>query len=286
VKRAGIIGLGAIGGGIAAALEKQGLSPVLYDIRPEASAAFVRAESAATPKQVAENADVVLIAVVTADQVRSVLEGDDGLLAGASPGLVVAILSTVPVAFIHELDVLVSGHGVRLLDIGVTGLPAAVAQGQLVCMAGGPDSVMADAAEVLDAFAASVHHLGPVGSGMAAKISLNAITYGTWRTVQEACSLAEGVGVDLPSFLTAVEEGDPAGQLRFLLIGSRGTTKVPAEPTEATREGAQRMEVIMRKDLRAAQGLANELGLSVPLIDVAEQQVASTLGLGQEGEHG
>jgi 3-hydroxyisobutyrate dehydrogenase-like beta-hydroxyacid dehydrogenase len=286
VKRAGIIGLGAIGGGIAAALEKQGLSPVLYDIRHEASAAFVRAESVATPKQVAENADVVLIAVVTADQVRSVLEGDDGLLAGASPGLVVAILSTVPVAFIHELDVLVSGHGVRLLDIGVTGLPAAVAQGQLVCMAGGPDSVMADAAEVLDAFAASVHHLGPVGSGMAAKISLNAITYGTWRTVQEACSLAEGVGVDLPSFLTAVEEGDPAGQLRFLLIGSRGTTKVPAEPTEATREGAQRMEVIMRKDLRAAQGLANELGLSVPLIDVAEQQVASTLGLGQEGEHG
>jgi 3-hydroxyisobutyrate dehydrogenase-like beta-hydroxyacid dehydrogenase len=286
VKRAGIIGLGAIGGGIAAALEKRGLSPVLCDIRPEASAAFVGAEGVATPKQVAEKADVVLIAVVTADQVRSVLQGEDGLLAGASPGLVVAILSTVPVAFIRELDALVSGHGVRLLDIGVTGLPAAVAQGQLVCMAGGPDSVMAEAAEVLDAFAASVHHLGPVGSGMAAKISLNAITYGTWRTVQEACSLAEGVGVDLPSFLTAVEEGDPSGQLRFLLIGSRGTTKVSAELTEATREGAQRMEVIMRKDLRAAQGLANELGLSVPLIDVAEQQVASTLGLGQKGEHG
>jgi 3-hydroxyisobutyrate dehydrogenase-like beta-hydroxyacid dehydrogenase len=284
-KRAGIIGLGAIGGGIARALENRGLSPVLYDIRPEASAAFGGAEAVSTPKQVAEKADVVLIAVVSADQVRSVFDGEEGLLAGASPGLVVAILSTVPVAFIHELHALARGHDVHLVDIGVTGLPAAVAQGQLVCMAGGADSVMAEAAEVLKSFAASVHHLGPVGSGMAAKIALNAITYGTWRTVHEACSLAEGVGVDLPSFLTAVEEGDPAGQLRFLLIGSRGTTRVPSELNEATREGAQRMEVIMHKDLRAAQGLANELGLSVPLIDVAEQQVASTLGLGQEGEH-
>ena len=193
-----------------------------------------------------------------------------------------AILSTVSVAVIHEFDALARDHGVDLVDIGVTGLPAAVAEGRLVCMAGGSAPVMEAATEVLDEFAASVHHLGPVGSGMAAKIALNTITYGTWRTVHEACSLAEGVGVDLPAFLTAVEEGDPSGQLRFLLIGSRGTTKRPTELDAATAEGARRMDVIMRKDLQAAQGLAGDLGLSVPLIDVAEQQVSSTLGLEED----
>jgi 3-hydroxyisobutyrate dehydrogenase-like beta-hydroxyacid dehydrogenase len=284
-RRAGIVGLGAIGGGITSALERRGHAAVVYDIREEAAAAYGQSETADTPRQVAEKADVVLIAVVSAEQVRDVLTGEDGVLAGAHPGLVVAILSTVSVAVIHELDVLSRDHGVDLVDIGVTGLPTAVAQGQLVCMAGGSDLVMARASEVLEKFAASVHHLGPVGSGMAAKIALNAITYGTWRTVHEACSLAEGVGVNLPAFLTAVEEGDPSGQLRFLLIGSHGTTKRAAKLDAATREGARRMEVIMHKDLKAAQGLAGDLGLSVPLIDVAEQQVLSTLGL-EEDVHG
>jgi 3-hydroxyisobutyrate dehydrogenase-like beta-hydroxyacid dehydrogenase len=283
-RRAGIIGIGAIGGGIASALEKRGQAPVLYDIRAEAAAAFSQAESVGSPRQVAEKVDVVFVAVVSAEQARSVLVGEDGVLAGAHPGMVVAILSTVSVAVIHEFAGLAKDHGVDLVDIGVTGLPAAVAQGQLVCMAGGSAPVIAVASEVLHEFAVSVHHLGPVGSGMAAKIALNAITYGTWRTVHEACSLAEGVGVDLPSFLTAVEEGDPSGQLRFLLIGSRGTTMRPIE-LDAARDGARRMDVIMRKDLQAAQGLARELGVSVPLIDVAEQQVAATLGL-EEGEHG
>ena len=284
-RRAGIIGLGAIGGGIASALEKRDRSAVVYDIRDDAGAAFPLAENVDSPRQVAEKADVVLIAVVSAEQARDVLMGEDGVLAGAHAGLVVAILSTVSVAVIHEFDALSRDNGVDLVDIGVTGLPAAVAEGRLVCMAGGSDPVMAVATEVLDQFAASVHHLGPVGSGMAAKIALNAITYGTWRTVHEACSLAEGVGVDLPAFLSAVEEGDPSGQLRFLLIGSLGTTKRPTEFDPALLEAARRMDVIMRKDLKAAQGLAGDLGVSVPLIDVAERQVSSTLGI-EDDVHG
>jgi 3-hydroxyisobutyrate dehydrogenase-like beta-hydroxyacid dehydrogenase len=284
-KRAGIIGLGAIGGGIASALEKRGHVAVVYDIRDEAVARFPLAETVDSPRQVAEKVDLVLIAVVSAEQARDVLMGEDGVLAGAHAGLVVAILSTVSVAVVHEFHALSKDNGVDLVDIGVTGLPAAVAEGRLVCMAGGSGPAMAIATEVLDEFAASVHHLGPVGSGMAAKIALNSITYGTWRTVHEACSLAEGVGVDLPAFLTAVEEGDPSGQLRFLLIGSRGTTRRPNELDAATQEGARRMEVIMHKDLKAAQGLAADLGVSVPLIDVAEQQVSSTLGI-EEDVHG
>ena len=200
---------------------------MVYDIRPEASAAFALAETAESPREVAEKVDVVLVAVVSADQARDVLMGEDGVLAGAHLGLVVAILSTVSVAVIHEFDALARDHGVNLVDIGVTGLPGAVAQGRLVCMAGGSDPVMAVAAEVLDEFAALVHHLGPVGSGMAAKIALNTITYGTWRTVHEACSLAEGVGVDLPAFLTAVEEGDPSGQPPFSVDREQGDHKTP-----------------------------------------------------------
>ncbi len=139
--------------------------------------------------------------------------------------------------------------------------------------------MVARASVVLADCSSAIRHLGPVGAGMAAKVSLNAITYGTWRTVHEACSLAERAGVDIAAFLSAVEAGDPTGQIRFILVKSQTTPTSVA--TVDRKASATRMQTIMRKDLQAAQRLAADLSVEVPLIDVAEAQIDSTLRLGE-----
>lgn len=119
--RAGVIGLGMIGGGVAVSLARSGRIPVVYDIRPDAADDLLGVPPvAASPVDVARDSDVVLVAVVDAAQARTVLCADDGVLAGAHPGLVVVLLSTVAVPVVHELARECSAKGVELLDCGVT----------------------------------------------------------------------------------------------------------------------------------------------------------------------
>ncbi|MET0698890.1 MAG: NAD(P)-binding domain-containing protein, partial [Mycobacterium sp.] len=184
--RAGVIGLGMIGGGVAVSLARRGRTPLVFDVRPDAAddlAGVPRQASSAA--DVARDSDVVLLAVVNAAQVREVLRADDGVLAGAHPGLIVVLLSTLAVPDVHELADECREFGVSLLDCGVTPGDQAANNG-LVAMVGGDDCTVRRAMPVLDDFAKRVVHCGPLGAGMATKIARNVITYGTWRAVQEA----------------------------------------------------------------------------------------------------
>src|ERR1700685_893547 len=92
----GVIGLGDIGSGVAAGLVRAQVDLVVCDVRPESTAPFVGTARAATdPADLGSLSDVIVVAVVTDDQVLSVLDGDTGALRGARPGSTVLILSTV-----------------------------------------------------------------------------------------------------------------------------------------------------------------------------------------------
>jgi len=274
--RAGVIGLGMIGGGVAVSLARSGRVPTVYDIRPDAADKLAGVPApVASPAEVARASDVVLVAVVDADQARSVLFADDGVLAGAEQGLIVVLLSTVAVPVVHELAQACAKAGVSLLDCGVTPGDKAAENG-LVAILGGDESTVDRAMPVLTDFTKRVVHCGPLGAGMATKIARNVITYGTWRAVHEATALAAAAGVDPQNLITVVEEADPEGATLFSWQRQRiaGT----AQPLAA------QVARLLDKDLAAAQELAGHLGITLPLADVTRAHGAETLGAKSGGD--
>jgi 3-hydroxyisobutyrate dehydrogenase-like beta-hydroxyacid dehydrogenase len=269
--RAGVIGLGMIGGGVAVSLARRGRIPAVYDIRPDAADDLPGVPPPyASPSEVARDSDVVLVAVVDADQARNVLCADDGVLAGAHPGLIVVLLSTVAVPVVYELARECSAKEVELLDCGVTPGDQAAHNG-LVAILGGSDDAVHCAMPVLADFAKEVVHCGPLGAGMTTKIARNVITYGTWRAVHEAAELVQAAGVAPERLIEVVAAADPEGTTLFSWLRNQ----IAAQPD--IRAMVPQVRRLMDKDLAAAQELAAERHVSVPLVDAARSHGAETL---------
>src|SRR5262245_34390148 len=118
--RPGVIGLGMIGGGIAVSLTRRGRVPAVYDVRSDAASTLAGVpDPLPSPAAVAAASDVVFVAVVDAAQVETVVTGEDGLLAGAHPGLVIAVTATIPVQVIARLAEQSAARGAALIDCGV-----------------------------------------------------------------------------------------------------------------------------------------------------------------------
>lgn len=270
--RTGVIGLGMIGGGVATSLSRSGFSPIVYDIRPEAADLPGAPELVASPAEVAAGSDVVFVAVVNADQAAEVLNGEQGLLRGARPGLIVVLLSTVSLVSVTRLSELCAEHAVTLLDCGVTPGDKAAENG-MVAMVGGDDEPVERARPALAGFAKAVVHCGPLGAGMATKLARNVVTYGSWRTVSEAASLAGSAGVSPETLIEVIETADPEGTTALMLL-----RQLQTDSAEAV---AEQIRPLMSKDLEAAKQLAAASGLDLPLVDVAHDRAAETLNLDQ-----
>lgn len=294
--RAGVVGLGMIGGGVAISLARRGRTPLVYDVRPEAADLEGGPELAASPADVASRCDVVLVAVVTAEQAREVLGGASGLLAAARPGLTVALLSTVELPVVREFAGTCAEYGVGFLDCGVTPGDQAAVNG-MVTMVGGDERTLAHARPVLDDFAKDVVHCGPLGAGMVTKVARNVVTYGSWRAVAEAASLASAGGVDPNILLRVIDTADPDGAtllslLRMQHLDDDGAIAMarrigPSQQQELDGPRARAaVDALVRgiaplldKDLAAAQQLAGALDVDLPLADTAREHARDTLGI-------
>lgn len=297
--RSGVIGLGMIGGGVAVSLANRGRVPVVHDVRRDAADLPGEPEAVASPVEVAERCDIVLIAVVTAEQVREVLTGPRGVLCAARPDLTVVLLSTVDTDALREFAAACTDAGVGFLDCGVTPGDKAADNG-LLTLVGGPAETVQHARPVLEDFARAVVHCGGVGAGMATKLARNVVTYGSWRAVAEALSLAGAAGVDRDSFLRAITAADPDGSTLLQMTRLQGIDEAAAaefaehigplmgrgldgpQAKAAIDELIRGVEPLMRKDLAAAQALAAALGVDLPLVEVTKQQAGNTLGLDEE----
>lgn len=160
-----------IGGGVAVSLARRGRIPAVYDIRPLAADALAGVpRPLGSPAEVARASDVVMIAVVNAEQAREVISGPEGLLEGAHRDLIVVLLSTVALPVVHELAEVCSSKQVGFLDCGVTPGDKAAENG-MVAILGGDDAVVERALPVLSDWTKKVVHCGPLGAGMATKIA-------------------------------------------------------------------------------------------------------------------
>ncbi|MYQ35191.1 NAD(P)-binding domain-containing protein, partial [Streptomyces sp. SID4956] len=216
--RAGVIGLGMIGGGVAVSLARSGRVPAVYDVRPDAAADLAGVpDPLGSPAEVAKTSDVVMVAVVNADQAREVIGGEHGLLAAAHPDLTIVLLATVALPVVHELAALCAERGVGFLDCGVTPGDKAAENG-MVAILGGEQATVDAALPVLDDWAKKVVHCGPPGAGMATKIARNVVTYGSWRTVAEAAALARTAGVAPSRLAEVIDSADPEGRTLLQLL--------------------------------------------------------------------
>jgi 3-hydroxyisobutyrate dehydrogenase len=282
--RVGFIGLGNQGKPIAANLVAAGFETVVFDVSPAPLAELTAkgAKAAGSAREVGERADVVCICVPEDRHVRDVVLGANGVLAGAKPGAVVAIHSTILPETALALAEQATPRGVAVLDACVTGGAARAAQKQLTYLVGGDSAALDKARPVLDVSAVKVIHAGALGNGAKLKLCLNLVTYIQWAAAFESFQLAKATG--LPQELLE-EAGKASGQLTPLMQAFLALHKAP----EDARRGAG-MQGMLRgymnvaeKDLAWALELARRAGVSLPVGGLVSQLMARIYGVEDGG---
>jgi 3-hydroxyisobutyrate dehydrogenase-like beta-hydroxyacid dehydrogenase len=289
VTRVGVIGLGDIGKGVAEAVVRAGLEPgadlalAVCDLRAEATAAFADSSHvAASPALLGAASDVVVVAVVDDRQVLAVLAGTDtagGALGSMAVGSTVVILSTVSPGTVEAVAALASERGVDVVDCGVSGGPAASADGSLVAMVGGDDDVIERVRPVLDSFTSLVVRMGPLGAGLKAKLARNLVQYGSWLAAYEAQVLAEAAGIELSKLAEVIRASDAliggASRLMFRDTVAPLPPDTPAGFVGAMAAGA----ALAHKDLRAALELGRSLDVDLPLAAMTDVRCDAVFGI-------
>lgn len=264
----GVVGLGVIGGAVARHLVAAGQRLVVCDVRSEALTPFIgKAQTTQDPAELAAKCRVVLVAVVSDEQLHEVMRS---VLARAEPHTVVVVLSTVRVETVIALAESGARQGVAVLDCGVSGGPTAASRGQLVCMVGGNPGVVERIGALFEAWSSEVIYTGRIGSGLAAKLSRNVVQYGAWLAAYEGQMLAEAYGVDLQTLARAIRASDAlSGGITALMF--RETVKPLGDEDDPTLVEAMRAGAgLAHKDLRIALGLAGTLGVDLPMTELTE----------------
>ncbi|MGF6702492.1 putative dehydrogenase [Paraburkholderia sp. MM5496-R1] len=198
-RNVGVIGLGAMGLGVARSLLRAGFRVHACDLRRDALQAFVDEGGigCATPAELGAQCEVVITLVVNAAQTEAVLFGEHGALAAMKPGGVVIASATVAPEFASDLGKRVEAAGLQMLDAPVSGGAARAASGEMTMMTSGPAAAYAACEDVLAAIAGNVYRLGATnGAGSKVKI-INQLLAGVHIAVAaEAMALGLREGVD------------------------------------------------------------------------------------------
>lgn len=162
IKRVGVVGLGAMGIGIAQSLLRAGLEVHVCDVRaePVQRLAAAGAHGAATPAELASRVDALLIVVVNAAQTEQVLFGEGGAAAALAPGSVVIACATVAPEFAEALGARLAGMALRCIDAPISGGAAKAAAGEMSVMASGADDAFAPCADIFSAISGRLYRLG------------------------------------------------------------------------------------------------------------------------------
>jgi 3-hydroxyisobutyrate dehydrogenase len=276
--QAAFIGLGNMGLGMAHNLVKAGIATTVFDVRAEAvqSAVSAGATAAGSCSAAAAHADVVCVATFSEQQVRDVVAGtpaDPGVLAGAAPGTVVAVHSTISPALVKELAAAASQRGMALIDVAMTGGgDVAAAEGNLTFMVGAPDAALAAARPVLDAMARTVFHVGPVGAGVSAKIISNYLGTSNVALVREALRMAAGAGIVEKEILRIISDGGVGSSWV-----SNNWQRIRTQEENYTTGKAGMVEM-WSKDLKLAQNLAEVNNVPAPIVDFIVANVLPEVG--------
>jgi 3-hydroxyisobutyrate dehydrogenase-like beta-hydroxyacid dehydrogenase len=268
-----VIGVGAMGLGVARSLLRAGYTTCVRDIRLEAdaAAAALGARVSASPAALAREADIVVVLVVDAPQVEDVLFGADGVTRATPRGGIVMLCSTVDPEFVESVGERLALRGIALVDAPVSGGPARAHEGTLSLMAGGTRVALDRCADVMRAMASSVFEVGGVGDGARMKLCNNLLAAVHLAAAAEAFALARRAGLD-PSVAGDVIATSSGASW---ILGDR-LPRAFAGDLSPPRAAAR----ILAKDVTLAAAFARRCGVAAPLTEDARRAFEAIVAAG------
>jgi len=208
--RVSFVGLGVMGYPMAGYLANAKHDVVVYNRTASKAAAWCaeyHGTAAATPAAAAQSADIVFVCVGNDDDLRQVVLGDDGVLAGIADDTIIVDHTTASADIAREIHSLAAGRGIGFLDAPLSGGQAGAENGQLTIMVGGDEDTFARAESVMDSYAKAITLIGPVGSGQLAKMVNQICIAGVVQGLAEGLSFAKKSGLNPELLISAISKG-------------------------------------------------------------------------------
>lgn len=277
----GFIGLGNMGGPMAANLVKAGHSLKVFDLAPAAVSALTDAGASRAERasDAARDVDFVVTMLPAGEHVRSVYLGEGGLIAAARKGTVFIDSSTIDIPSARETIAAAEAAGLMMVDAPVSGGVGGATAGTLTFMVGGSEEAFAKAKPVLEKMGKNIFHAGAAGNGQVAKVCNNMILGISMIGVSEAFVLGEKLGLDAQTLFDI--SSTASGQCWSMTSYCPVPGPVPTSP--ANRNYAPGFTAaMMLKDLRLAQDASKTARTPIPLGAQAAQLYALMEAAGEE----
>ncbi|MBP2655123.1 MAG: 2-hydroxy-3-oxopropionate reductase [Firmicutes bacterium] len=272
----GFIGLGIMGKPMSKNLLKAGYEVVVYDVVKASVDDLVAtgAKEAATPKEVAQQAEVIITMLPNSPHVKAVVLGENGVIEGAKKGAIVVDMSSIAPLVSREVAQKLLEKDIEMLDAPVSGGEPKAIDGTISVMVGGKKEVFDKCYPVLKAMAGSVVHTGDIGAGNITKLANQIIVALNIAAVSEALVLASKAGVE-PELVYQAIRG-----------GLAGSTVLDAKaPMMMDRNFDPGFRINLHiKDLNNVLETSHEVGVPLPLTSAVMEMMQSLKvdGMGQD----
>jgi 3-hydroxyisobutyrate dehydrogenase-like beta-hydroxyacid dehydrogenase len=268
--RVGFIGLGSQGTPMARRIVEGGYELTLWARRPASVEPYAdtAAKVAATPAELAAASDLVCLCVVGDDDVKQVLEGDTGVLAGLAPGGIIAIHSTVHPDTCREVAESAAAKGISVIDAPVSGGAPAASEGTLMVMVGGEEADVEKCRPVFATYSDAIVHLGALGSGQVAKILNNLLFSANLGSAMSTLELGDALGIPRDRLCQVLNRGSATSKAVNSIAAFGGSLEVLAPIAGA----------LLQKDVRHAASLAADASAPEGSVFTAADTALASMG--------
>ncbi len=279
MKKIGFIGIGIMGKPMAKNLIDAGYELMVYDLNEDAVNEMVEygSEKGASPKEIAENSEVIITMLPNSPHVKAVVLGEKGIIEGVKEGQLLIDMSSIAPLVSQKVAVELEKKGVEMLDAPVSGGQEGAEAGTVAFMVGGKEEVFVENKEILEVMGGSVTLVGSIGAGETTKLVNQAIVGINIAAVAEALMLGKKSGVDPENIFNAIRGG---------LAGSRCLEDKALRMFKGNYDPGFKMKLHV-KDLNNVFETSKELHTAMPLTAQVMEMMQALLSAGhEEVDHG
>jgi 3-hydroxyisobutyrate dehydrogenase-like beta-hydroxyacid dehydrogenase len=271
--KVGFIGLGMMGKGMAANLQKAGHQLIVHDIRRAAAEPYLAngATWADSPKAVGEQSEVVFTSLPVPADVEAVALGPNGLIEGMKPDTAFFDMSTNSVSVVRKINAAFAEKNIYMLDSPVSGGPSGAASGKMAIWVGGDEQQFNRLAGVLGAMGDQAAYIGPIGAGTIAKLVHNCTSAVMNVALAEVFTMGIKAGVPPLELWEAVRQGATGRPRTFDRMGKFLAGQY--DPADFALR-------LLHKDVSLAVGLGKEVGVPMRLANMALEELTEAMTRG------